>query len=96
MRNLLLGLIPLAAVVGWFVYLWATSGVLARVEKYPGGAVRAEGYLQRVGIGVYRRHGHWVTFHENGQKASEGLYEKGEKTGQWRYWDEDGRETSVP
>jgi len=35
-------------------------------------------------------HGHWTTWHENGQKKSEGEYEKGSREGRWTYWNEDG------
>lgn len=84
--------VPLAVVFGWFGYLWSVSGVLPATEKYPDGKVKSLGYVKRDGWQVYRRHGHWVTYHPNGQKASEGVYEMGEKKPTWLYWDEAGRE----
>ena len=32
------------------------------------------------------RHGAWTTWHENGDKASEGVYQFGARTGPWSYW----------
>ncbi|HKQ48639.1 MAG TPA: hypothetical protein VJZ71_11260 [Phycisphaerae bacterium] len=84
--------IPFLVLTAWFSYVWFVSGVLPSVEKDPKtGRVTAEGYVKRVGWGDYRRHGHWVTYHANGQKASEGMYEDGVKVGEWRSWDEYGR-----
>jgi hypothetical protein len=85
--------IPFFVLTAWFSYVWFVSGVLPSVEKDPKtGRVTAEGYVKRAGWGDYRRHGHWVTFHPNGQKASEGMYERGVKVGDWRFWDESGRD----
>ena len=84
--------IPFLVLAVWFSYVWFVSGVLPSVEKDPKtGRVTAEGYVKRAGWGDYRRHGHWVTFHPNGQKGSEGMYERGVKTGEWKYWDEIGK-----
>lgn len=84
--------IPFLVLATWFSYVWFVSGVLPSVEKDPkSGRVTAEGYVKRVGWGDYRRHGHWVTYHPNGQKASEGMFEREDKTGEWKYWDESGR-----
>lgn len=80
----------------WFLYLWSVSGVLTSVEKYPKGAVKAEGYLKRVAGGEYKRHGAWVTYHENGKIASQGGYDLGKKVGEWKYWDMEGRPTTAP
>lgn len=89
-------MIPFLVLVGWFSYVWFISGVLPSEEKDPAtGRVIAQGYVKRVGWDDYRRHGHWVTFHANGQKASEGTYRLGEKVGEWKYWDEAGLETSA-
>jgi hypothetical protein len=84
--------IPFLVLAAWFSYVWFVSGVLPSVEKDPKtGRVTAKGYVKRAGWGDYRRHGHWVTFHPNGQKESEGMYERGTKLGEWDYWDETGR-----
>ena len=84
--------VPFLVLAAWFSYVWFVSGVLSSVEKDPkSGRVTAEGYVKRVGWADYRRHGHWVTFHPNGQKESEGIFERGVKTGEWKYWDETGR-----
>ncbi len=88
--------IPVLALVTWFSYIWFICGVLPSVEKDPkSGRVTAEGYVKRIGWGEYRRHGHWVTYHENGQKASEGAYRLGEKEGEWLCWDKSGRPMST-
>ena len=88
--------VPFLVLAAWFSYVWFVSGVLPSVEKDPkSGRVTAEGYVKRVGWGDYRRHGHWVTYHPNGQKESEGMFERGAKTGEWKYWDETGRAVSA-
>ena len=83
-------LIPVLVLAAWFLYMWAVSGIITKVEKYPDGNVKAEGYLKRVGLGEYRPHGHWVTYHENGKKASDGYFDLGEKTGDWTHLKDDG------
>jgi hypothetical protein len=90
--------IPFLALIAWFWYMWFVSDVLPSMEKDPKtGRVRAEGYVKRVKWGEYQRQGRWVTYHENGQKASEGSYRDGAKDGEWKYWDESGRPvTSAP
>jgi len=87
---LLIAAIPLLVLAAWFTYLWSISGVLPAVEKYPNGRLKSAGYVKRVGLADYRRHGRWITYHSNGQKQSEGLYELGEQKGTWTYWDEKG------
>lgn len=80
---------PLIALAAWFVYLWAVSGVIPSVERYPNGRVKAEGYVKRVGFGAYKRHGHWTTYYPSGARQSEGTYVLGEKQTDWVYWAED-------
>lgn len=84
-------LIPIILVAGWLSYAWFITGVFPVTEKYPSGAMKAQGYVRRAGVEAYKRQGHWVTFHEHGQKESEGDYDRGEKKGDWHYWDEQGR-----
>lgn len=36
--------------------------------------------------------GEYITWHENGVKASEGYYNKGRLSGVWRFWDADGKQ----
>jgi RNA polymerase sigma-70 factor, ECF subfamily len=36
------------------------------------------------------RSGPWITWHTNGQKHSEGLYERGQREGPWKFWNLDG------
>ncbi len=91
-----MAIVPVLVLVGWFFYLWSVSGVLTSTEKYPKGAVKSEGYLKRTTGGEYKRHGQWVTYHENGKIASRGRYELGKKTGEWKYWDQEGRPTTSP
>jgi len=91
-RRYLLAALPLLAAVGFLCYLWLISGVLPLREHHANGKIKTEGYVKRFGFGVYHRQGHWVTYHPNGGKASEGFYENGKKVGPWTYWDEDGRE----
>lgn len=86
--------IPLLVVGAYFGYLWFVSGVLPSREFYPNGEKKALGYVRRHGFAAYRRTGHWVTFHRNGRKASEGFYENGKKVGAWSYWDERGEPLS--
>ena len=92
LKKYLVGAIPLLVLIVFLSYLWFVSGVLPVVENYPKGQIKTEGYVKRAGFGEYRRQGHWVTYHANGQKASEGSYEAGEKISPWTYWDEAGRE----
>lgn len=82
--------IPVLAVFVFFAYLWFVSRVLPSEEHHPDGKIKAVGYVKRFGFTTYLKHGHWVTYHRNEQKASEGFYESGMKTGAWTYWDEDG------
>lgn len=95
-RRRLLTLVPLAVLATWFTYMWFVSRVVPSIDKYPGGAIRAEGYAQRRGFGEYMKTGHWVTYHagstpgKTGPKESEGMYVDGQKDGEWRYWDERG------
>lgn len=92
----LLTLVPLAVLAAWFTYMWFMSRVVPSIDKYPGGAIRAEGYARRARFGEYMKTGHWVTYHpgatpgQTGPKESEGMYVDGEKDGEWRYWDERG------
>jgi antitoxin component YwqK of YwqJK toxin-antitoxin module len=32
----------------------------------------------------------WITFHDNGQKASQGNYKGDVKVGKWQYWSVEG------
>jgi hypothetical protein len=93
---LLLGAVPVVALLCWFGYLWSISGVLPSIEKYPSGKTKAEGSVKRSGIGDYHRQGAWTTYHENGQRSSEGLYDMGKKVGTWRYWDDRGATLESP
>ena len=95
LKKLLVGAIPVLVLIVFLSYLWFVSGVLPVVENYPKGQIKTEGYVKRAGFGEYRQQGHWVTYHANGQKASEGFYEAGEKINPWTYWDEDGGELSA-
>jgi hypothetical protein len=92
----MLVLAPFVMLLAWFGYAWFVSGVVAVKEKYPGGTIKTEGYIRRVWLNEYKRHGHWVTYHANGQKESEGNYKHGEKVGTWSYWDDDGRPRPGP
>lgn len=95
-KRRLLALAPLVVLAAWFGYMWFVSRVIPSIDKYPGGAIRAEGYARRAGFGEYAKTGHWVTYHpgaapgQTGPKESEGTYVDGEKDGEWRYWDERG------
>ena len=92
LKKYMVGAIPVLVLIVYLSYLWFVSGVLPVVEHYPGRKIKTEGYVKRAGFGEYRRQGHWVTFHANGKKASEGFYEAGDKISPWTYWDDDGRE----
>lgn len=94
--KLLFSLLPLTVLALWFAYMWFVSGVIPGKEKYGNGAIKAEGYLKRESLGEYVRHGHWVTYFENGAKSGEGSYDMGAKTGKWTYWDEAGVQRSSP
>jgi hypothetical protein len=73
-------------------YLWWISGVLPVVERFPNGKPQTTGYVKRYGS-AYEKTGRWTTFHPNEQKASEGLYEHGNRVPEsWHYWDEKGNE----
>jgi len=37
-----------------------------------------------------KKEGRWVTYHDNGQIASEGAYEDGKREGPWTYYNRDG------
>ena len=89
-KKLLVAMVPLLVLSAWFYYIWAVSGVLSSVEKYPNGAIKSEGYVQRARMGEYHRTGHWVTYFPTGKKESEGSYVKGKKEGAWKLWNEQG------
>ena len=91
---MLVAIIPLLALCFWFSYIWWVSRVLPSVEHYPGGKVKAEGYVERVHLSAYRRTGHWVTYYPNEKKESEGAYKGGKKEGVWTVWDSEGRQVS--
>jgi len=42
---------------------------------------------------IYIQHGHIIERYLNGQKREEGDYYYGKKTGEWKSWDKDGKET---
>ena len=90
-RRLLLVAAPVIAVAVWVYYLWFISGVIPATDKFQSGRLKSEGFVQRAGGEGYLRQGHWVTYHENGQKESEGEYTRGAKTGEWMYWDSKGK-----
>lgn len=92
LKKCLVGAIPVFVLIVFLAYLWFVSGVLPVVENYSDGQIKTEGYVKRVKFGEYLRQGHWVRYHANGQKSSEGFYEAGDKVDPWTYWDEDGRE----
>ena len=39
---------------------------------------------------THDRHGHWITWHPNGYKASEGRYDHGKRLGLWVFWSDTG------
>ncbi|MFT7676395.1 MAG: hypothetical protein ACI8QC_000366 [Planctomycetota bacterium] len=41
-------------------------------------------------------HGAHRAWHENGALAEEGHYDRGQKTGQWSYFDDQGQPTAAP
>lgn len=73
-------------------YLWWISGVLPVVERFPNGKPQTTGYVKRYGT-RYEKTGRWTTFYADERKASEGLYERGQKVPEsWHYWDSTGKE----
>jgi len=46
------------------------------LEKYPNGITKFQGFY-RFGL----RHGHWMSFYDNGEKWSETFYDKGKRQG---------------
>jgi antitoxin component YwqK of YwqJK toxin-antitoxin module len=42
--------------------------------------------------GMYTPHGPYASYHTNGNKASEGQYKDGFRSGVWTYYDESGKE----
>ena len=48
-------------------------------------------YCRKVGQGMGEQHGPYRSFHANGQVAAEGQYTDGFKTGQWHFFDAEGR-----
>ena len=86
-------MIPAIAVIAWLSYLYLVSNVLPYHEEHPNGQASVVGSVKRVGLRTYKRHGRWIEYHADGQRASEGLYHLGRKDGVWRYWDRQGRLT---
>lgn len=41
------------------------------------------------------RHGRWRTWHENGERASQGSFRFGKKVGTWVYWNREGQPDTV-
>lgn len=85
---------PVLVAAAWMYFYWFTTAVFPVSENYPKGQLKSAGYVRRAGVEAYKRHGHWVTFHENGQKESEGFYDLGVKTSDWKYWDAEGHPLS--
>lgn len=56
------------------------------VTKYPNGITQFQGFY-RFGL----RHGHWMTFYENGEKWSEMIYDKGKRNGQNNVYHPNGK-----
>jgi len=84
--------IVIAALVAWFGYIWWISGVMPYEERFegPGSQIKCAGFLKRTGLNDYKRHGLWTTYHRNGEKESQGHYDRGHQTGLWTYFDEKG------
>lgn len=93
-RKKLAAVVIITLVLGLFAgYLWWISGVLPVVERFPNGKPKVTGYAKRESGGDYKKTGRWTTFHPNGIKASEGMYESDQKVPEtWHYWDEAGKE----
>ena len=87
---------PLILAALWIYLYWFSTNVFPVTEDYPGGQLKYAGYVRRIGLETYKRHGHWVTYHPNGKQASDGFYESGRKVGEWKYWDSEGRPTGPP
>lgn len=60
-----------------------------REESYPDGTLKAR-WSVLVVDGVELRHGTYEEFHPNAIRSLRGLYDRGEKTGQWTTWDAAG------
>lgn len=43
----------------------------------------------------HRKNGKCITYYQSGAKESEGYYLKGDETGRWIIWDEDGKDSTI-
>ena len=68
--------------------LAVTGGGEMVAEEYASGQVKSRGYIKGKNI----RTGEWTSWHENGQKKSQGRFVDHEKVGEWVYWHESGRQ----
>jgi len=60
-------------------------------DRYEDGKIRLERGMMRLATGEFVQHGPWTLYHESGEKAGDGRYLKGRKTGKWKWWASDGR-----
>jgi antitoxin component YwqK of YwqJK toxin-antitoxin module len=80
------------------------GGTKNRVEEHHAGsndvkwtAFRADGRKWAEGtLRGSRPDGAYTEYHENGKVAVKGIYTSGEKTGDWSYFDDEGRPSSTP
>jgi uncharacterized protein len=49
--------------------------------------IRERGYQTTAGL----QHGLWHTYYENGNKQSEGVYDNGQMSGEWKFWYENSQ-----
>ena len=59
------------------------------LETYEGGQKKAQGLKLEDGS----KDGRWVSWHENGTKSLEGVYERGKRVGSWTGWYKNGQKS---
>ena len=84
---------PMIALVLALSLAAATQDREARTESWEDGSPKAEWEVV-VRDGVEVRDGSFRSWHANGEEASRGRYEDGERTGKWRFWHDNGRKAA--
>ena len=60
------------------------GNVISATYFHDNGAIQQEGTFNKKG----KLDGLWTSYNENGDKVSQGTYERGVKTGKWFFWTE--------
>jgi hypothetical protein len=82
-------IVVLSAAIAVMLIFFQPEGQLL-VERWPNGYPKSETRTVQDEFGRPLEHGEHRAWHENGQLAQRGRYERGLRTGKWSFWNQDG------